>query len=94
MALADPSTGLGQPKRDACATTGRRVDRDGAAVRLDDSTHDREPEARAAGLTTAGLVEPNEPLEHLVTVGGGDAGPVNTTSPCAWPSVITIWDRA
>lgn len=45
-------------------------------VRLDDPPHEREAEPRAAFVAGAPLAETGEPLEHLLTLAGRNAGSV------------------
>src|SRR5215467_8011343 len=54
---------------EACAALGCRIERDGAAMRLHQRAHDRQPQAAAAGRCGARGVEAVEALEDPLAFG-------------------------
>src|SRR3954451_23090055 len=65
--------GFGQPDRERGPASRLRPDPDLAAVVLHGVLDDRESEAGAAGVAGAGLIHPEEALEHAVEVFFRDA---------------------
>ena len=59
--------------------SGRRSIVDGAAVPLGDRPHHRQPEADAAAVAGAALVEAGEPVEDPLAVSAGMPGPSSST---------------
>src|SRR4051794_7366694 len=59
---------------DARPTVARIDGTHGAGVRGNDLRDDRQPEAAAAAIACAGVVEPYEPFEHSRRVAGRYAG--------------------
>ena len=69
-------SGRRDPERDAGAAEVGVADHDVAAVGLGHRRGDRQPEAGTAGVDPAGLVEPAEPAQDELPLGGGNARPV------------------